>query len=1268
MGAPVKPLVLASLLLASSLAAGVVGASVRQVGNDLIVSGDTYAATFSGANGSLSSLRGPEQAASILASGEQGLWFVRYRDGSEASAAAFALGSAERGFSYQLDARVNAVHLMYRSAEIEVAVTVTGRADGVDLEGEVTPKTKTVLTFALPARLRFDPDQLDRFICPMNGNSSVGSAFKRGFFKLQPQDKPTGWRSEAAGTKGYVALYGGPLDQRADADPPTALSVTPAGREWFTADLAARVQGAQAVVNRPPTRAQADLILADSANGPYLSASHLNGQGFLWRLGGGVGDSEKQLAADLVTAVVRKLAALPHAGRTKIGLVSLKHGPLAGGWTAVTVPEWRERLETAARGAKLDFVDLTTAGEMIDAAKGADFLAILNPYGEWAPVSEPGGMDATVAAVGAYVRGGGNWVEVGGYPFFYAMRALRYLSYGSPYPDAFADFLHLDTKAGSASIYRVEPLAKNGTEPSSADVGGKGLRPYFSPGNLACGGDEQGGYCDRSFGAYVAAGETWRAPLVRVTVGHAAPEDLRAYCEANEIKRRLEDKISPEVLAKLKRSVLVYYGGNCQDKIAHLGELPVPTLIHFADYLKGNFDKQYPDHLPPNPGFGTPEQFRAFFDRAHELGHLVMPYTNPTWWCDHPKGPTFEQAGDAPLLKNLDGNPSYERYSANDGWTICFWHPAVQAANRKTVREFTDEYPVDVLFQDQCGARGWLYDTNPASPTPYAYSAGLISMVAEDSQTKPLSTESGWDRVVNYESQLCGMTWAIVPTEGGPGWRTLMKYDTPPETWEVYPLAEYIAHDKTMMLHHDLGQFVTNREVLAWTLGLGFSLSYTTSAAALSQDAPREWLRWLDRLQKSVCARYIGEPLTAFEHDRGPKPTVDDDGVIRATYGPVKLVANLGPNPRTEGGRELPGYGFTATAPGLIAANVRAPGGAASGDAGASFVVEGDAKKADVWVYGPSGQEVAVELPQGMAGEVSVAFDAAKATVAARDGRATFRLPDRPGQVRVEPPAALAGKAPRDWPGAKPAIGVIDLGPGVGLAWTRITPDDWVKAFTDSHLATVKRITQADELVAALKAGPTAWLAIVNPYGETFPETAPGKWREMLDLIRGYVNNGGSWWETAGYSFYRAAAPGANGQFVIDQLGPSGMDALGLPIGGGEVEQPPEPLRVTEQGREWLGADLSERIGKASSVVNRGLLNNLESPPHLTLIAGEQQGFVGAFRLEGWGYLWRIGGFQPNPEVALPAAVAAMEFIYTHPPQPAPAGGVRYLWHAVVTK
>jgi hypothetical protein len=527
----------------------------------------------------------------------------------------------------------------------------------------------------------------------------------------------------------------------------------------------------------------------------------------------------------------------------------------------------------------------------------------------------------------------------------------------------------------------------------------------------------------------------------RLLVGQPAPESLRAYTRLNGIQRRLEDKTPPELLAKFKQAVLVFYAGNCAEKLAHLDKLPVPTLVHFSDYLKGGFDKEYPDHLPPRAAFGTPAEFRRFFDRCHDLGHLVMPYTNPTWWCDHPRGPTFQRAGDAPLLRTRDGKLSCERYAANDGYTVCHWHPAVQQANRETVRQFCEDYPVDVLFQDQCGARSWHYDLNPASPTPYAYADGLVSMVAEDSARKPLSTESGWDRVVNYESQLCGLSWQLVPTEGGPEWRRFLKHEYPPQTWDIFPVAQYIAHDKTALLHHDLGQFVTNPEIVAWTLGLGFGMSYSCAAASLAHDGPREWLRWLDRLQKSVCARYVGQPLQAFEHDRGRQPTVEDDGILRAVYAierpgqtgptpmpapgephvPLQVVANLGPESRVERGRHLTAHGFHVTAPGLIAGRLRKVGATDYGADGVSFVVEGDTRRADVWVYSPAEREVAVELPSGMVGDVTVALDGAQPTaVRAAEGVVRFRLPERPGRSRVTVPAPLAGKAPRDWPGAKP--------------------------------------------------------------------------------------------------------------------------------------------------------------------------------------------------------------------------------------------------------
>jgi hypothetical protein len=303
---------------------------------------------------------------------------------------------------------------------------------------------------------------------------------------------------------------------------------------------------------------------------------------------------------------------------------------------------------------------------------------------------------------------------------------------------------------------------------------------------------------------------------------------------------------------------------------------------------------------------------------------------------------------------------------------------------------------------------------------------------------------------------------------------------------------------------------------------------------------------------------------------------------------------------------------------------------------------------------------------------VKVSFDGGVAVPATvQDGVCVFRLPGRPGSQRVEPPPALSGKAPRDWPGTKPAVAVLDFGPGASMTWTRISPSDWLRALGQSRLArehgvTVDRITSIDSLQAALEAGVTKYLAIVNPYGETFPSAAPGRWREGLDRIRHYVRHGGSWWETGGYSFHSAVSP-TEGRWQFESVGPQGAGYLGLPVGGGDVDQAPEVLSVTAEGQAWLGKDLIDRIAASASTVNRALERGNQDPGHVTLVAGRDQDFIGAYRLDGWGWLWRIGGFHPNPDVALPVAAAAMEYLYTHVAPPAPPTGAKYLWHAVVS-
>lgn len=622
------------------------------------------------------------------------------------------------------------------------------------------------------------------------------------------------------------------------------------------------------------------------------------------------------------------------------------------------------------------FKELKTPHEMLRAMQKEEFIAIVNPYGEAIPVA--GSMSNTVEALRTYVRAGGHWFETGGYSFYQALTPQKYLKYSAPYPPLFADFMHLESRNGAASIYRAAP--RRAKEPWD---GAKNHADIFIPGSLGCGSDAAGAYCEHSYNPYVTAGTTWSAPPLRLTIGTVVQDDLRQYAQVNRYTRPLADKISPEPLARLKNSILLYLGGPFNEKSAALELLPNPTLLHFSDYLKGGVDKEYPDHLPPHPKSGTPQEMRTFFDAAHARGHLVTPYTNPTWWCDEPKGPSFVAVGDAPLLKNIQGEARKERYNKNVGWTVTLWHPDTQRANRKTVTQFTHDYPSDILFQDQCGARTWHYDTNPASPTPYAYSEGMIAMNDEDSRIVPLGTENGWDGILNYQTLLAGLSWGIVPTEHKPAWSRLFKSTYPAHTWEIFPVALYLAHDKVIFIHHDLGQFVTNDRVLTWTLAVGYSLSYRMSARALKVPAQREWVNWLDRLQKSLCSRYAVQPLTHFQHDRtallaaGGDPQRDsDDGTITAQYGTVRLECNLGDLPRVLGGTKLPAYGFRAQAPGLRAGVTIE---------GVGYIIEQQASTWDVWLFGASG--VTATLPPPAQGSFTFQFDNSEAlTLAASEG------------------------------------------------------------------------------------------------------------------------------------------------------------------------------------------------------------------------------------------------------------------------------------------
>lgn len=1147
-----------------------------------------------------------EQNGRILwQSGPHGLWRIRFRDKTFLSAADFATNAVPGGtFRCEDGGR----RLVWASPQADVVVHAETASDGKvsDLSAEATPKRGESLMLDFPAHLVFPAATVKDFVYPGRGNSGPGLALNAKFFLPASPDSPHGWVNVHRYGKGYAHLHGTGLKMQPMDSEPVALAVTEEGRKWFTLGAAKQIDRWKRPVIRPPAPGQSDLVLIDSPLGPYLSAKRFGGTGALWRFGVADGSSRHTWAPPAETFAIRQI--LPRLAeqapsRGKVALIALACGPSAGGFVRASVADWRNALKDALP-PKCVYEELKTIPALMRATASKDYLLILNPYGESFPVDRPENYLARLDDLREYVKAGGNWVESGGYSFYFALHGGKFLSLTEPYPPLFSDFALLTTTdGGSVALYGVQPRPVH--EPWRNPT-------PFIPGETGVGADDNGGWFFHAFAAYAKPGATVKTPRVRIRVGTTLDAALADYSVANTLSATLAEKISaPGALEKFKRAPLLHLHGTAAQTKKTLEVCPVPTLYHPSNYLKGGFDKEYPDHLPPHPSFGTAEELADLFKSARARGHLVSPYTNPTWWCDHPRGPSFLAAGEAPLAIGLNGKPYHEQYSKNDGWTITFWHPDVQTANRKTIREFTRDVPVDLLFQDQCGARAWRWDFNPASPSPMAYAEGIVSMNEEDSRVVPLGTEDGWDQVANRQAATCGCSWRVVPLDGLPPWRDQFKEVIPPDTWRIEPVNLRLFHDKTLFYMHDLGAFVTNDRVLAWMFALGYNLSLNASAGFETTDRFK-WYEWLHVLQSQVVSRIAGQPLRAYRHDRAPllartdiaPSDTCDDGIVTAQWGDVSVAVNLGDVPRMVNGHRLAPYGW--------------------------------------WIEGPG-------LRSGhFAGEC--------AFVETKEGKWTYAID--PDYAPVQPTEEQRTRAPADRADGPRTIGIVDLGPKVHGSWTKCSPADWIRAFESSPLATkhglkVIRITSYADLSAALKSG--SHFAILNPYGEKYPAAGKGEWKKALAEIREFVTHGGHWIEVGGASFYGAVWQDADGVPQRESSNYNGVTELGIRMQMDDIEEPPTTLRLTPEGRDWFPVALHDQITCGASPVNRGLLAGRDTP--VTPLIGDANGRVwfGFHQLEGWGALWRLGGANPQRELALEVVPAALEHAFTNPPPPVPA-------------
>ena len=249
------------------------------------------------------------------------------------------------------------------------------------------------------------------------------------------------------------------------------------------------------------------------------------------------------------------------------------------------------------------------------------------------------------------------------------------------------------------------------------------------------------------------------------------------------------------------------------------------------------------------------------------------------------------------------GGPQQINYGTNVGVIVSPYAPLVRARIAKYMDEWRTQVPADCLFLDQIGARPWLRDFNPASPSPLAYDDGWLGMMAAYAG-RCLMVEDGWDRLardaVGFHGSLLMMSREVdLPNAFfGAG------------NWEPYPLATWLLHDKVLLYEHDLydGTMAVDGEVLAWNMAFGLVSSYSWDALAPGENP---WLDLVALLQRDVGPHYAGVPLSGYKDVA--------DGVVESTFGDLDVVANLAVAgdvrgrrlrrrlariPRTHGGRD----------------------------------------------------------------------------------------------------------------------------------------------------------------------------------------------------------------------------------------------------------------------------------------------------------------------------------------------------------------------------
>jgi hypothetical protein len=417
---------------------------------------------------------------------------------------------------------------------------------------------------------------------------------------------------------------------------------------------------------------------------------------------------------------------------------------------------------------------------------------------------------------------------------------------------------------------------------------------------------------------FIPPGSSWTLCPVVARVAPTALDCLRGYRDDNgwDEAPSLRDKLGAPLFERMSRTPLLKWdfdllsrekrsGRNTFDRaVDWAAELPGLFLIHPVSYWNPSgrgpepdkiFDRNHPNFIPAADRMGGDAAFQLFLRRTRKLGHPVAPYINPTAWGEHALG--FEDYGEDIAVLDEKGNP-------HRGWGMLSadpFHPVVRNKSDELVDAFAGSHRVDLLFEDQVGARPNYLNLRFRGPHPTAYTEGWIRHAKQVSERIPLMTERGFDALIPFESAFCGVELGLACTTYMKGHDWNARYGE--GNWRVFPVDSFLCHDKCALYHHDLGQFILSDSDLAWTLVRGYNLQ-------MHYPGPDRWIRVCEAFQEAVGPALFGEPMESFEYLT--------DYVVKSRFPRLEVVANFHPevNWTVVGNHSIPPDGVIAVADG----------------------------------------------------------------------------------------------------------------------------------------------------------------------------------------------------------------------------------------------------------------------------------------------------------------------------------------------------------------